>query len=118
MGITVTFTADSVIELREELIEFLRIGVPAPLPASAAEPAVKRAKSAPEPAPEPKQEPEPADEPVVDYDRVRDVVKALAVKSRQRAIDILTEFGVKTARDLPSDQWASFVARAEEVLNG
>lgn len=78
-----------------------------PLPRAPEEPKKAKAKAAP-----------PA--PPVQLDYTRDVqTPALALvkaKGRDALAAILTDFGVKTARDVPDDAWPELKARIEEAL--
>ncbi len=39
-------------------------------------------------------------------------------KGREAAVDLLSRYGVKGAQGLSEDQWADFVAQADEAING
>lgn len=86
-------------------------------------PKTPKVKGEPEPAVVPV-EPKPdllplsvlADE-AVDYTQVKAaVMKVHKAKGREAAVDLLGEFDAKVGGDLTEEQWAPFLARAEEVL--
>lgn len=79
-------------------------------------PKTAKAKAEPEAVVEP--EGEPAEVTVaVDYTQVKAaVMKVSQEKGRQAAVDLLGEFDAKVGGDLTEEQWAPFLARAEEVI--
>lgn len=79
-------------------------------------PKTPKVKAEPEPAVEP--EGEPAEVAVaVDYTQVKAAVLSVhKTKGREAAVDLLAEFDAKNGSDLTEEQWAPFLARAEEVL--
>lgn len=106
-----------------------RLNVPALVTTSAqpAQPAGNaqastRARSTTTPAPTPPTveaapaaAPEPKDEPCapVDYEQVKRALIALtAAQGREAVVDLLARYGVKTAKELKPDVYASIVAEA------
>ena len=80
------------------------------------------AEAEPEPVVEPEAKPDLLPLSVladnaVDYAQVKAaVLKVHKAKGREAAVDLLGEFDAKVGGDLTEDQWAPFLARAEEVL--
>lgn len=56
-------------------------------------------------------------EPVT-YDQVKAIVIAISKTDKTKAVACLSRFGVKTAKDLAENQWASFLTYAQKVQNG
>jgi hypothetical protein len=53
----------------------------------------------------------------LDYDAdVKPKITALAAKSRQSAIDVLATFGAKNGKELKPEDYAAFIAAADEAL--
>ena len=85
-------------------------------------PKTPKVKAEPEPVVEPEAEPDLLPLSVladnaVDYTQVKAaVMKVHKAKGREAAVDLLAEFDAKVGGDLTEEQWAPFLARAEEVL--
>lgn len=141
--IEIKFTGDDVCKLRAEMMAFCNVNtipdlpsmIPKYLPVVEATPEpVKRGRKPKEVTvpeaptnvaiqePEPEPEPSVAQAPVVNVTlptekEVQDAV--VAVNARlgiDKAIECLTKFGVKRARELTEDQRAGFIKHCNEVL--
>lgn len=146
MGYKVEITADSIVELAGKVqvlaAQFAvvplepqqyaveRTAEPKPEPKPRGRPAKTAAPASEQVAETAQPEPEPAEEKAVnnsaeaqeavtldfDTDITPLVLRVVQVKGKPRAVEILGEFGVALASDVPEERWPEFIVALEDAL--